>query len=106
MPGISVEKLTLSPEPGDARKEILFTSKGSTVYAILPKYPQDSLTIRDLAPARGARIALLGSEHADLSWRQKGRDVIVTMPRLADGELPFSGAWTLRIEKVSATQAP
>ena len=26
-----VEKLTLDPAPGDARKEILFTSKGSTV---------------------------------------------------------------------------
>jgi len=97
-----VEKLTLSPEPGEARKEILFTSKGRTVYAILPKYPQGTLTIRELRPVRGARISLLGSRHADLEWRQKGRDVIVTMPRIADGELPFAGAWTLRIESAVA----
>jgi alpha-L-fucosidase len=97
-----VQKLTLSPEPGEARKEILFTSKGRTVYAILPKYPQGTLTIRELRPVRGARISLLGSRHADLEWRQKGRDVIVTMPRIADGELPFAGAWTLRIESAVA----
>ena len=34
-----VEKLTLHPAPGDARKEILFTRKGQTLYAILPLYP-------------------------------------------------------------------
>ena len=34
-----VEKLTLNPAPGDARKEILFTRKGGAIYAILPRYP-------------------------------------------------------------------
>ena len=34
-----VEQLTLHPAPGDARKEILFTRKGATLYAILPVDP-------------------------------------------------------------------
>jgi alpha-L-fucosidase len=96
-----VEKLTLSPGPGEARKEILFTSRGGTVYAMLPKHPLGSLTIRDLKPARGARISLLGSRYQDLQWRQRGRDLQVTLPKIEDGELPFAGPWTLRIEQVN-----
>jgi alpha-L-fucosidase len=93
-----VEALTLAPAPGDARKEILFTGKGSTVYAILPRYPSGPLTVRGMQLARGARISLLGSRHADIGWRLKGRDLLIAMPALADGELPFEGPRTLKIE--------
>jgi alpha-L-fucosidase len=94
-----VEKLTLKPDPGDARKEILFTRKGDVVYAILPRYPTGPLTIRGLAPAKGARVRLLGGT-ADLDWRQRGGDVVISMPPLRDGEVPFAGPRTVRIDGV------
>jgi alpha-L-fucosidase len=100
-----VEKLTLNPAPGDARKEILFTRKGQTLYAIMPLYPQGSLTVRDVRPAKGARIGLLGSRHQDLAWRRSGADLIISTPAIEDGELAFSGAYAFRIEGV-ATSAP
>jgi alpha-L-fucosidase len=93
-----VEKLTLSPAPGDARKEVLFTRKGKILYAILPRYPQGSLTLRDVRLARGGRISLLGSSHQDLAWRMNGSDLVITTPVLADGELPFAGAHAFKIE--------
>jgi alpha-L-fucosidase len=98
-----VEQLTLHPAPGDARKEILFTRKGSTLYAMLPRYPRGSLTIRDLRLPKDARVSLLGSGHSGIAWRQKGADVLITVPAIADGELPFEGPRTLRIENAIRT---
>jgi alpha-L-fucosidase len=98
-----VEQLTLHPAPGDARKEILFTRRGSTLYAILPRYPQGSLTIRGLRIPKDARVSLLGSDHSGIAWRRKGNDVVIAMPTIADGELPFDGPRTLRIDNAIRT---
>ena len=98
-----VEQLTLHPAPGDARKEILFTRKGSTVYATLPLYPSGPLTIHDLKLPKGARVSLLGSDHSNIGWRQKGDDVVISTPSLADGELGFEGPRTFRIENAIRT---
>jgi hypothetical protein len=48
--------------------------------------------------AKGARVALLGTRHDDVTWHQKGGDVVISVPVLDDGEVPFDGAWTFRIE--------
>jgi alpha-L-fucosidase len=93
-----VESLTLRPAPGDARKEILFTRKGDALYAILPLYPEGGLVIRDLRLAKGARVSLLGARHTAITWKQASRDVILEVPELADGELPFGGPRVFRIE--------
>ncbi len=92
-----VEKLTLRPDAGDARKEILFTRKGDVVYAILPQYPAGPLVIRGLRLDKKAAVTLLGSVHTRLPWRARGADLVVDLPRLRDGELPFEGPRVLRI---------
>jgi alpha-L-fucosidase len=92
-----VEALTLHPAPGDARKEILFTRKADVLYAILPLYPAGKLALRDLRLGKGARISLLGSDHIAI-WKQKSGNVVVTLPVLTDGELPFEGPRVLKIE--------
>jgi alpha-L-fucosidase len=94
-----VETLTLNPAPGDARKEILFTRKGDALYAILPRYPDRALVIRDVRVPKGARVTLLGSDAA-LEWRARGRDVVISMPVPRDGENEFRGPRTIRIERI------
>jgi alpha-L-fucosidase len=94
-----VEALTLHPAPGDARKEILFTRKGGTLFAILPVYPEGELRIRDLRLARGARVSLLGTRHTNVAWRQRGSDVVITVPLIPPGELP-AVARTFRVEGI------
>jgi alpha-L-fucosidase len=93
-----VERLTLSPAPGDARKEILFTRKGSTLYAILTRYPRDEFILRDVKLPARARVSLLGPSRLRMGWRQKGPDVVIAAPAIADGELPFEGPRVFRIE--------
>jgi alpha-L-fucosidase len=92
-----VEKLTLRPDAGDARKEVLFTRKGETLYAILPVYPKGTLTLRDLCPPAGARVTLLGSAEAALTWKQRGADMVIALPPRPD--LAFDGAWVIRIDR-------
>ncbi|MEJ0085065.1 MAG: alpha-L-fucosidase [Pseudomonadota bacterium] len=95
-----VEALTISPAPGDARKQILFTRKGSTLYAILPRYPAGDLVVRGVRVAKDAHVGLLGSKYSAVGWRQRGDDLVISLPRLEDGELPFTGPRTIRIEPI------
>ncbi len=102
-----VERLLLTPAQGDARKEILFTRNGDTLYAIVPRYPSGTLTLRDVRPAKGARVSLLGTRHADVAWKQRGKDLVISVPALEDGEAPFEGAFAFRITKaISEPPAP
>jgi alpha-L-fucosidase len=93
-----VDSLILHPAPGDARKEILFTRKGDALYAIVPLYPAGKLTLHDLRMAKGARVSLLGSRHADIAWKQASGYVVLTVPAIEDGGLPFTGPRVFRIE--------
>ena len=54
--------------------------------------------MRDLRLGKGARVSLLGSGHNDIAWRQKSKDVVITLPVIEDGELPFTGPRVLRID--------
>ena len=94
-----VEKLTLNPDAGDARKEVLFTRKGAALYAIVPRYPRGELTLRGVRAAKGARVRLLGSRHDAIVWRQRGTDLVISVPPL--DELPFAGAYTFKVEPIS-----
>jgi alpha-L-fucosidase len=97
-----VEKLTLAPEPGDARKEILFTRKGAALYAITPVRPRGDLTLRGVRAAPGARVRLLGSPRGELRWRQRGADLVVSVPPLED--LPFEGAYVFKLDGIAGEE--
>ncbi|MBT3243383.1 MAG: alpha-L-fucosidase [Bacteroidetes bacterium] len=47
MTGFDILKETVNPDPGQAVKEIFFTSKENTLYAICPKWPGKKLIIKD-----------------------------------------------------------
>jgi alpha-L-fucosidase len=96
-----VETLTLRPAAGDARKEILFTRKDGVLYAILPRYPHAKLILRDLRLGKGARVSLLGSRHTNVGWRRAAQDVVIDVPVIEDGELPFAGPRVFKVEGAS-----
>jgi alpha-L-fucosidase len=97
--GYDIVKLTLDPEPGFARKEILFTRKPGVLYAICPTLPDATLAIRDLTVPPAGVVTLLGHDAA-LTWRQDGTSVVVELPRFNPGDLPCDHAWTLKITGV------
>ena len=51
---------TVDQQEGKAVKEIFFTTKGSDIFAIVPKYPKGKLIIRDFKAGKNTKITLLG----------------------------------------------
>ena len=58
---------TVSPPPGQARKEVLFTQKTDNVYAITPKWPGSTLILKDLPTSRNTEVTLLETGQV-LKW--------------------------------------
>jgi alpha-L-fucosidase len=87
---------TIEPEPGQAVKEIFFTSKGSALYAIVPKWPGKTLTIKTLPVTRhmslpprkrGSLVTFLQTGQK-LKYKIKDNEVIIEMP-----EYDPNGKW-------------
>ncbi len=88
------------PRDGKAVKQVFFTQKGDTLYAILPGWPGDSLTLRDIeTDKRATEVTMLGVAEP-LAWTVKRGDVIVELPRLNPGEPPCEHAWTIKLTHV------
>jgi len=90
-------KQTVAPDQGKAVKEILFTTKGNCLYCIMPKYPRESIEIRDFYPPASAKITLLGTGKP-LNWARTQTGIRVEVPAMIPGEIPCQWAWTLKIE--------
>lgn len=85
MSGFDILKETIDPEPGQAYKEIFFTSKENIFYAISPKWPGKELIIKNIKPASSKQQAvkiqvsfLLTGEK--LNARMEGDNLIINLP--------------------------
>ncbi|MDO8837010.1 MAG: alpha-L-fucosidase [Vicinamibacterales bacterium] len=90
-----VTKLVAAPLPGKAAIEAFFTTKGQAVYAILPRWPGRTFTIRGTGSVRV--VSLLGSDEP-LAFTQAGSDVTIQLPELPEA-LRTQPAWTLKITR-------
>jgi len=81
---------------GIAVKQVFFTKKPEALYAITPGWPGDSLVLRDVQPAPGTSVTMLGVT-APLKWRKQGRNLVIETPRLSVDELPCRYAYTFKI---------
>jgi alpha-L-fucosidase len=95
-------KETVAPEKGQAAKEILFTRKDRTLYAITPRWPGPELVVRDVRPVPGSRVTWLATGQA-LSWTVRDGDLVIMMPPSGPGELPdeLRYAYAFRIPGVA-----
>jgi alpha-L-fucosidase len=90
-----VSKLAEKPEAGKAAIDAFFTSKGSEVYAILPRWPGREFTVRQIDAGNVKSVRLLGIDRA-LHYKVAGNSVIVELPELPDG-LMGQPAWVLKL---------
>lgn len=77
--GDYILKQTIDPEPGYAVKELLFTQKGGTLYAISPKWPGKNLVINDLQATKNTEITLLATGQK-LDWVNREGNLVIEMP--------------------------
>ncbi|MDR2429521.1 MAG: alpha-L-fucosidase [Puniceicoccales bacterium] len=86
------------PRGDDAVKQVFFTQKKNTLYAISSGWPGASLTLRDVDVPEDATVTLLGVK-GDLQYTRDAtaRTVTIKTPALGPDELPCSHAFTFRI---------
>ena len=94
-----VLKLTVSPEPGNAVKEIFFTTKGESLYCICAQFPDETLIVKDVLAGTEASVAMLGIQQK-LAWKQVGNNIEIEMPKLNPSRMPCQYAYTFKISDV------
>jgi alpha-L-fucosidase len=92
-------KLTVRPDPGMAVKEVMFTRRGDTLYAITPRFPRGELRLQEVVAAAGAEVTLLGHGQP-LRWSASDGGIVIRMPEVAPDELPTRHAYVFRITQV------
>ena len=90
-----VSKLAAKPDPGKAAIDAFFTSKGNSVYAILPRWPGQNFLLKDVTGVKS--VTLLGSE-APLKFKAASGGVTIDLPRLPDNLL-HQPAWVLKVSR-------
>ena len=90
-----VTKLAAKPEPGKAGIEAFFTTKGSELFAILPRWPGRNFRLKDLPGAK--QVTLLGSG-APLKFKAVKGGLSIELPALPE-ELMQQPAWVLKMSR-------
>jgi alpha-L-fucosidase len=90
-----VTKLVERSSDGKASIEAFFTSSGTNVYAILPRWSGHHLVIKDISSAKS--VKLLGSG-ASLKFRASSSGLSIQLPDLPE-DLRQQPAWVLRISQ-------
>jgi alpha-L-fucosidase len=87
----------LIEKPTAARASIaaFFTTKGDTVYAILPQWSGHNLVVKDVDAA--SSVGLLGSS-LPLKFKSSKAGLSIELPDLPD-ELRAQPAWVLKISR-------
>ncbi len=92
-------KQTIDPEPGWAVKEIFFTQNDDFIFAILPQWPGEKITIKNFKAKDNTDITLLANNE-DCNWTQQGDDLEIELPDFDPNIPPENGyAYVLRIKK-------
>jgi alpha-L-fucosidase len=90
-----VSKLASKPESGKAGIEAFYTTKGNDLFAILPRWPNGTLTLKDVEGAKS--VTLLGSATA-LKFKNAGSALTIQLPDLPE-DLRQQSAWVLKISR-------
>jgi alpha-L-fucosidase len=90
-----VSKLAARPDPGRAGIEAFFTSKGTDVYAILPRWTSGKFLLKDLSGVK--RVTLLGSQ-GQLRFKAVAGGVAVDLPDLPEN-VRQQPAWVLKVSR-------
>ncbi|MDC1106011.1 alpha-L-fucosidase [Prolixibacteraceae bacterium] len=90
---------TIRPPKGMAAKEVFFTYKDGSLYAILPKWPGNEIVLRDVQVSKDSKVTLLGID-GFLSFEDDKEGVIVTMPTYNPNGKLVDYAYVLKIENI------
>jgi alpha-L-fucosidase len=91
-----MEQVGQQPKGELAVKQIWFTKKGRTVYAITPGWPGRQLVVRDIKISPATQVTMLGRAGA-LSHRLDNGRLVVETPALGPEDAPCQHAYAFKI---------
>jgi alpha-L-fucosidase len=91
-----ITKMVDAPPAGYARVDAFFTTKGDTIYALLPRRPDAQILLESMIAGAGAKITLLESGD-ELQWRVEGTRVRVEVPESVRSKLPYREVYALKM---------
>jgi alpha-L-fucosidase len=91
----NVSKLASKPEAGKAGIVAFYTTKGSDLFAILPRWSKGTLTLNDVEGAKS--VTLLG-DSAAIGFKNTGKSLSIDLPDLPE-DLRQQPAWVLKISR-------
>jgi alpha-L-fucosidase len=91
-----LEQVGQRPRDGRAVKQVFFTQKPGTLYAITAGWPGRTLTLHDVDLPAGASVTLLGVS-GELKVERRGGSLVVTLPDLGPDEAPSRYAQVLKL---------
>ena len=83
------------PAPGKARIEAFFTTKGNDLYAILPRWPGNRFTLKDVTDAKS--VTMLGMA-SPLTFKATKGSISVDLPELPEALLA-QPSWVLKVSR-------
>ena len=93
-------KITIDPDPGYAVKEVFYTynTKTNSLYAILPKYPDNKeVKLRNVILPAGTTVSLL-STHEKLNWKTDANNTVIKLPEYNPNKIKAPYAHVVKIE--------
>jgi len=91
--------ITRNPGAGLASVDAFFTARGDTLYAILPRWPAGSITLKEVRASERSVVTILGSG-TTLQWTQIDGGIRVKLPQLSIDQLPCEHAYTIKLAHV------
>jgi alpha-L-fucosidase len=91
-----MDQIGHGPKNGKAVKQIFFTRKSDSIYAITPGWPGTKLIIRDIKVAEPGAVTLIGHP-GKLATAVVGQNLEISLPNLSGDELPCVYAYAFKI---------
>ncbi|MHC4569883.1 MAG: alpha-L-fucosidase C-terminal domain-containing protein [Planctomycetota bacterium] len=99
MSKFNILEQTVAPPTGQAFKEVLFTFKNGSLYAMTPRWPGGKLTLKDVSPGRGTEVTFLESGEK-LPWRAEGDNLAITTPKFDPNRIKSQHAYVFRVNNM------
>ncbi len=91
-----MKQIGAKPRDGQAVKQVFFTRKGNTLYAITPYLPTHDLVIRNIKTDAGTQVSMLGVP-GQLASAAKDGMLTIRVPELTADSVPCRHAYVFKI---------
>ncbi len=97
-----ISKLVDTPPAGYARVDAFFTAKNHVLYALLPRWPANQISLEGVRAGSGARVTLLESGD-ELRSQSEGNRLQVEIPDSLRSKIPYRDVYVLKMAGVSSS---